>query len=388
LILADTGNNSAYFFPPAIFSFIVPNTGTLSNGSTITIPSSGPASPYPSTITIANMPGVVSRVALKLSKVTHAFPHDINVLLVSPSGQSVLALAHCGGAHSISNVDLTFDDTAAGYLSETGQISSGTFKPSAFTPAAAFPGLTSAPTGPTMSALNGSTANGTWSLYILDDNGGDAGSIGGWSLTLTVANTVNPSAALSLSMTGSQSSVFTGNVIDYVVTVVNAGPAAANNLVIADTLPPGVALVSSSISSRTSEISGNVLNLRVPSLASGATAAGFIRVQAVGAGPATNTATVSADVADLYPTDNTASFVATITQAASAQLAGSYVNGNGFNLVLNGQTGEPYIVQFSTNLTTWSSISTNTPVNGTFTITDSAATGSKTRYYRAFRAPH
>jgi uncharacterized repeat protein (TIGR01451 family) len=180
----------------------------------------------------------------------------------------------------------------------------------------------------------------------------------------------------------------TGNLIDYVVTVVNAGPATANNLVISDTLPAGVALVSSSISSGTTDVSGNVLNLRVPSLAAGATAAGFIRVQAVAAGTATNSATVSADVADLYPTDNTASFVTTVIQAASAQLAGSYVNGNGFNLVLTGQTGEPYIVQFSTNLTSWVSINTNTPVNGTFTITDGGATSSKTRYYRAFRAPH
>jgi uncharacterized repeat protein (TIGR01451 family) len=239
-----------------------------------------------------------------------------------------------------------------------------------------------------MSALNGSTANGTWSLYVLDDNAGDAGSIGGWSLALTVANTVNPSAALSLSMTGSKSSAFTGNLIDYVVTVVNAGPAAANNVVIADTLPANVALVSSSISSGTTDVSGNVLNLRLPSLPSGATAAGFIRVQALSAGSATNIATVSGDIADLYPADNTASFVSTVAQAGDAKLVGSYVTGNGFSLVLTGQTGEPYIVQFSTNLTSWVSISTNTPVNGTFTIIDSAATGAPNRYYRAYRAPH
>ena len=64
----------------------------------------------------------------------------------------------------------------------------------------------------------------TWSLYVLDDAAGNAGSIGGWSLTLTVANTVNPAAALSLGMTGSAATLFTGNLIDYVITIANAGP--------------------------------------------------------------------------------------------------------------------------------------------------------------------
>ena len=153
-------------------------------------------------------------------------------------------------------------------------------------------------------------------------------------------------------------------------------------------LPAGVSLVSSSIASGTTDLVGNTLSCRLPVLASGASAAAYIRVQAVAAGTVTNTATVLGDVADLYNVDNTASFVSTITQAASAQLAGSYTTTNGFQLVLTGQTGEPYIVQFSTDLTTWVSISTNTPVNGRFTITDSAATGSPTRYYRAYRAPH
>jgi uncharacterized repeat protein (TIGR01451 family) len=383
LAVADSGIG----FPWPTISFIVPSTSGFSNGSPITIPSSGPASPYPSTITISGVPGVVSKAVLKLSKVSHSFPHDINVLLVSPTGQSVLALAHCGGAHSITNVDITLDDSAATYLSETGQISSGTFKPSTFTPAATFPGVSTAASGSAMNVLNGSAANGTWSLYVLDDNNGDAGSIGGWSLTLTVANTVNPAAALSLSMTGSTSNVLTGNLIDYVVTVANSGPSTATNIVIANTLPVGVNLISGSISTGTTDITGSVLNLRLPSLASGSSASAFIRVQALSAGTATNSATVSADIADLYPADNSASFISTITQTADAKLDGTYLGSNTFKLVLTGQNGEPYIVQYSEDLTNWVSISTNTPVNGTATINDNAAV-STPRYYRAFRAPH
>ena len=37
-----------------------------------------------------------------------------------------------------------------------------------------------------LSLFNGTNANGTWSLYVLDDAGGDIGSIsGGWDLTIT-----------------------------------------------------------------------------------------------------------------------------------------------------------------------------------------------------------
>jgi uncharacterized repeat protein (TIGR01451 family) len=382
------GDSSTYFFPIATFPFVVPSSGTFANGSPILIPASGPASPYPSTITISNTPGVVSKAVLNLSKVTHTFPRDINVLLVSPTGQSVLAMSHCGGAHSLTNVDITIDDSAALTMSPSNQISAGAFLPSAYSPAVSFPGITAPPTGAGLSALNGSPANGTWSLYVLDDNAGDSGSIGDWSLTLTTANTVNPAASLSLTMSSTPPVALTGNFIDYVINIVNAGPSAANNVVIADTLPVGVSLVSASIASGTTDISGNLLNCRLPSLASGASATAFIRVQPVAAGPLTNSATVSADTSDLYSANNSATVVNSATLAADAHMAGAYIDGTGYRIVLTGESGEPYTVQFSTNLTSWVSIGIYTPVNGTFTITDGAAKSAKARYYRAFRAPH
>ena len=376
-----------YGFPWPTFAFVVSGNSSFTNGSGVTIPSSGPASPYPSTITITNVSGVVSKAVLRLSKVSHTFPNDINVLLVSPTGQSVVAMAHCGGAHSLSNVDITLDDAAASFLSATAQISSGTYKPSAYSPTPSFPGFSGTP-GTMMSALNGSSVNGTWSLYVLDDAAGNSGSIGGWSLTFTVANTVNPAAALSLTMTGSTANLLTGDSIDYVVNIANAGPNSATNVVITDTLPDGVSLVSASIASGTTDLVGNTLSCRLPCLPSGASAAAFIRVQAVAAGSVTNIASVSGDIADLYTNDNSAMFVSSITQAANAQFTGSSVTVNGFQLVLAGQTGESYVIECSTNLTSWIPISTNTAVNGSFTFTDGAATGSSTRYYRAYRIAH
>ncbi len=76
-------------------------------------------------------------------------------------------------------------------------------------------------------------------------------------------------------MAGTPASLLTGNLVDYVVTVDNAGPAAATNVVISDTLPAGVSLVSASIASGTTDVSGNLLNCRLPSLASGSSPVGI-----------------------------------------------------------------------------------------------------------------
>src|SRR5207247_7989274 len=43
-----------------------------------------------------------------------------------------------------------------------------------------------------MAAFNGRDANGLWSLFIMDDSGGDEGMIGGgWTLKLTTASPAN-----------------------------------------------------------------------------------------------------------------------------------------------------------------------------------------------------
>jgi len=71
----------------------------------------------------------VTKVTATLSNIHHTFPHDVDVLLVSPSGQEVVLMADTGGNHSLTNVTLTFDDAATNKLPAFFQIVSGTFKP-------------------------------------------------------------------------------------------------------------------------------------------------------------------------------------------------------------------------------------------------------------------
>jgi hypothetical protein len=124
----------------AVFGYQLGTTTTFfTNAATITINDDAIASPYPSTITISNMLGSVLNATITLTNVIHASPADIDALLVSPAQQTTLFMAHAGGQNSISNVTITFDDSASTSLPQSGQIISGTNKPSAYLPVPVFP---------------------------------------------------------------------------------------------------------------------------------------------------------------------------------------------------------------------------------------------------------
>ena len=138
------------------------------------------------------MGGIVSKVTLTLRNITHTFPDDLDVLLVSPGGQKALLLSDAGGGGDINNVTLTLDDAAATALSNGGQLASGTFRPSNYdTSTDTIPSPAPAgPYGTTLSTFNGQSPNGVWSLFVRDDKGPNPGSFaGGWSLTITTVAT-------------------------------------------------------------------------------------------------------------------------------------------------------------------------------------------------------
>jgi hypothetical protein len=86
----------------------------------------------------------------------------------------------------VSNVSLTFDSSAAGLLTSSGQIVSGVFRPTNIGAADAFPApAPGGAYGTSLTAFNGLSPNGTWRLYVVDDEGSDVGAMTGWVLTLT-----------------------------------------------------------------------------------------------------------------------------------------------------------------------------------------------------------
>lgn len=173
------------------------STQTFANSSSISLPAAGPATVYPSSILVSGMSGGVSHVTVKLLGFNHTWPDDFDVLLVGPRGQNVLLISDAGGNGDWLNMNLTLDDDATALLPDDTQVSSGIYKPTNYgvTDVFAAPAPV-APYGSSLAVFNGTDPNGTWSLYVLDDEAGDQGSLtGGWSLTVS---TVVPPAAVPL----------------------------------------------------------------------------------------------------------------------------------------------------------------------------------------------
>jgi subtilisin-like proprotein convertase family protein len=162
----------------------------FTNPATITIPVSGAANPYPSTIVVSGLSGTIGDVNVSLLGLTHTFPDDLDVLLVGPSGEQMILMSDVGGGTDVTGVNLLLDDQGASALSNSGQLTSGTFRPNNVGSSDTY--ASPAPAGPYGSALsvfNGTNPNGTWSLYVMDDNSPDSGSFtGGWALTFVIAN--------------------------------------------------------------------------------------------------------------------------------------------------------------------------------------------------------
>jgi subtilisin-like proprotein convertase family protein len=181
---------------------------TICSTACITIPSLGAASPYPTTISIG-VSGSITDVNLTLFNVNHTFPSDFGALLVGPDGKSVVLFNGAGGGSDVVNADWKFDDDAAGPLSPSGPLASGTFEPSNDLPGRDFaPGAPSGPYGSALSIFNGTNPLGTWSLYVQDFVDKDEGKIReGWSLNIiytpsTIAHMPEPTSALVWSLLG------------------------------------------------------------------------------------------------------------------------------------------------------------------------------------------
>ena len=156
-------------------------------GGSVSILDKRPGAPYPSTVGVSGMAGTIAKVTVKLNGLSHTYPDDLDIALVSPSGQAVVLLSDAGGSGDVNGVALTFDSTSSGTLAGSTQISSGVFRTVNYGSGDLFAAPAPSGTyGNSLAAFNGLTPNGTWSLYVVDDAGNDVGSIAnGWVLTIT-----------------------------------------------------------------------------------------------------------------------------------------------------------------------------------------------------------
>jgi subtilisin-like proprotein convertase family protein len=165
-----------------------PGTQTFSTPAAITIRDNTTASPYPAGVTVAGMSGTISKVVVTLNGLTHTYPADLDVLLVSPAGQKVMLMSDAGGGTDVSGITLTFDAAAAVAVPQTTVITTGTYRPTNYdTTTDTFPAPAPAsPFSTLLTAFNGTSPNGTWNLFVRDDSAVDTGALsGGYTLTIT-----------------------------------------------------------------------------------------------------------------------------------------------------------------------------------------------------------
>ena len=189
---------------PLTYTLVVSNFGpnpligsvlssvSFTNTASITINDNSAATPYPSTVNVSGITDIVGKVRVTLYGISHTYPSDIDILMVGPTGQSVILMSDADSGTDISNVVLTFDDDAPNSLPSSAAITSGTFKPTNFGSGDTFPAPAPAGSyGSTLSGFIGANPNGAWNLYVVDDVGGDSGAItGGWSVDFTTVTPV------------------------------------------------------------------------------------------------------------------------------------------------------------------------------------------------------
>jgi uncharacterized delta-60 repeat protein/uncharacterized repeat protein (TIGR01451 family) len=301
------------------FGFTVGGTSvSINNTNTIYLPettppitlatnSIAPGYGYPSLISVTGNPGLITSASVTLSNFGHSFPSDVDVVLEAPNGSNSILMSHCGGSFTVTNLTLTFNETALTSLPTDNLLTSGTYLPT--TNSLEMPKLPPVPTnetvpvappqfpypyGANLSAFLGTSPNGNWSLWAICETEMDGGIISnGWILNLSTGVPVENDSDLELTVNPVPAQATVSNVLTYFLTLTNFGPSAATNIVITDYLPAGGAgYLSNSCNCGT--VTNGILTVSLPSLAVGAGTAFSIAVSPASLGYITNIVTALA----------------------------------------------------------------------------------------------
>lgn len=160
-------------------------TASFCSPTTVTIPVVGSASPYPSTIPVHSLSGIIEDVNVRLNVYSHGISADVDMMLVSPQNRNVTFFSDTGARAN--NVNLLFDDEAAAPLPPTGSIASGSYQPKNYEVPDIFPSPAPTPSElDRLSTFDLMEPNGTWSLYVVDDTlNPSSGFIESWCLDIT-----------------------------------------------------------------------------------------------------------------------------------------------------------------------------------------------------------
>jgi uncharacterized repeat protein (TIGR01451 family) len=345
---------------------------------------------------VGNIGGTVTKVTVTISNLTHTAPVDIDMLLVGPGGEKVMLMSDAGGTsaqpHPVNNVTLTFDGDATTPIPGTNQITSGTYSPMNYAgqgTADAFPAP--APlmpyTNTALSTFNGVSPNGNWSLFVVDDTAIDAGSIGGWTLSIQTSDPVSSTsglttADLSVAARVTPSLAAVGADVTATISISNHGPATASSVALVDNMPAGLSFVSATASVGSWRKVAGTFTWNVGSMTNGAGASMTILAKAGSPGNLASQLTVSGNEFDPNVADNSTTMWTRVV--ASPVLLVLRLNNN---LQLSWPADSGLQLQFtdSLSLADWKDIGTTPQVqNGQNVLT--VGVNGATRFYR-LRSP-
>ena len=133
-----------------------------------------------SAITVAGGPTSITDLNI-VFRAAHSWDGDLEVVVQGPTGYLCLTTDNGGFADNF--ITTRFDDSARDSITSGNAPFDGNFRPETTlnewngTPTT-FPGSFF----PTLSGFHGTNANGTWTIYVSDDSGGDTGTFQYWSL--------------------------------------------------------------------------------------------------------------------------------------------------------------------------------------------------------------
>jgi subtilisin-like proprotein convertase family protein len=165
---APGGGSDAVFTPSNPGPFLIPDASSLDGN-----------------VTVNNAAGLVTDVNVKFNDLGSTFGDDLDIELVAPTGAATILMSDTCGGTDFEDIDLTFDDEAAGFLPDGSPCVTGTFKPTNFGGGDTFPTPT---TNTSLTVFDGINPNGTWQLRMVDDLGADLSDMeGGYQLTIVTA---------------------------------------------------------------------------------------------------------------------------------------------------------------------------------------------------------
>jgi len=233
--------------------------------------------------------------------VDHGWTGDLRVTLEGPGGTRAVVVDRPGATGlgwgcRFDDVFAVLDDQAAAAVEDACADDAGGTVPAI--------GGTFTPTNP-LSAFDGRSGNGRWSLRVADYGQGDTGTLLDWSLDLDCT-----SAGVDLELTKSAVSggAAPGGTVVYTLEVHNAGTGDATEVLVTDFLPAGTGYLADGCGGTPADdgAGGGLFLWRLGTLPAGVTESCelTLAVDADAAGVLENTARVTARETDLDPTDD------------------------------------------------------------------------------------